>query len=177
VCDMSRGQSAVPIPAPLQCGGPIMLGAEFSLNKQAFTGKEISNRATGTLGEQIDKTADWLYKSWMPSAAYIPGSYYWDKFWRAWDGGRDILGRPYSPLQAAVSSAGIKLQPHDVQLGYAFRAMDLEKEADQIRLEVRQARRDLDRSLIAPEQFEEVRASAMEKLQRLQEKADTLQGR
>ncbi|WP_288365652.1 DEAD/DEAH box helicase family protein [uncultured Marinobacter sp.] len=177
VFDMNQGQSAVPMPAPVQFGGPLMLAMEFALNKQAFTGEEIVNRQTDTLSERVSKTASWAYKSWMPSAAYIPGSYYWDKTWRAFEGGRDILGRPYSPVQAIVSSVGVKLQPHDVQLGYAFRAMDLEKEADQIRLQVRQARRDLDRSLIAPEQFEEVRANAMEKLQRLQDKADALQGR
>jgi len=49
-----------------------MLAFEFALNKQAFTGEEIVNRDTDTALEAASKTADWLYKSWMPSAAYIP---------------------------------------------------------------------------------------------------------
>jgi len=177
VFDMNQGQSAVPVPAPVQFGGPLMLAFEFALNKQAFTGDEIVSRDTDTPAQQIQKTASWLYKSWMPSAAYIPGSYYWDKSWRAFEGGRDILGRPYSPAQALISSTGIKLKPHDVQLGYAFRAMDLEKQAGKVQLEIRQAQRDLNRNLIDQERFDEIRERSEQKLQLLQDKADELRGR
>ena len=176
VFDMNQGQSAVPVPAPVQFGGPLMLAFEFALNKQAFTGDEIVSRDTDTPAQQVQKTASWLYKSWMPSAAYIPGSYYWDKSWRAFEGGRDILGRPYSGAQALISSTGIKLKPHDVQLGYAFRAMDLEKQADKVRLEIRQAQRDLNRNLIDQERFDEIRERSEQKLQMLQDKVETLRG-
>jgi hypothetical protein len=177
VFDMNQGNSALPIPAPIQFGGPLMLGFEFALNKQAFTGEEIVSRDTDTTGEAVAKTADWLYKSWMPSAAYVPGSYYWEKFWKASDGARDILGRPYSVPQALLSSIGLKVQPHDVKLGYEFRSRDLASQARIIEADMRRAESDRQRGIITEGEFLKVRARAKRKMERLKEKADALAGR
>lgn len=177
VFDMNQGNSALPVPAPVQFGGPLMLAFEFALNKQAFTGEEIVNRDTDTALEATGKTADWLYKSWMPSGAYIPGSFYWDRFWTAQDGGRDILGRPYSVPQALLSSIGIKVQPHDVRLGYEFRSRDLAAEARMITADVRRARSDLDRNIITQGEYLKITARAKRKMERLKERQDRLQGR
>jgi len=176
VFDMNQGQSAIPVPAPIQFGGPLMLGFEFALNKQAFTGEEIVSRDTDTTGEAAAKTADWLYKSWMPSGAYVPGSYYWEKVWRASDGARDILGRPYSVPQALLSSLGIKVQPHDVRLGYAFRSRDLAAQARTIDSDMFRAQSDLDRGIIDRGEYLKIRARAKRKMLRLKEQADKLKG-
>jgi hypothetical protein len=177
VFDMNQGNSALPIPAPIQFGGPLMLGFEFALNKQAFTGEEIVSRDTDTTTEAIGKTADWLYKSWMPSGVYVPGSYYWDKFWKAYDGARDILGRPYSVPQALLSSIGIKVQPHDVNLGYEFRSRDLAAQARIITADMRRAESDKQRGIITQGEYLKIRARAKRKMERLKEKADKLSGR
>lgn len=177
VFDMNQGNSAIPIPAPVQFGGPLMIAAEFALNKQAFTGKEIVSRDTDTLGEAASKTASWFYKSWMPSAAYIPGSYYWEKMQTAWDGGRDILGRPYNFSQAMLSSIGIKVQPHDIKLGYTFRSRDLASQARLIKGDVRRAQMDLDRDIISKAEYNKIITSSRKKLVLLSEKQKELQGR
>lgn len=175
IFDMNQGSSALAIPSWLQFGGPLMLGAEFITNKQAFTGREITNETDSGL-EALSKTGDWLYKSWMPSAAYVPGSYYWDKLGTAWKGGRDLLGRPYSFTQAMLSSIGIKVQPHDIKLGYTFRSRDLAYQARQIKGDIAQAQSDLDRNLIPKAEYNRIIADARKKLLRLKQKNMELNG-
>lgn len=177
VFDMNQGNSALPVPAPIQFGGPLMLAFEFALNKQAFTGRDITSRDTDTPLESASKTADWLYKSWMPSAAYIPGSHYWEKIDTAASDGRDILGRPYSVSQAFLSSIGIKVQPHDVKLGYAFKARDLAAQARIIKGEVRRAKMDLDRKIISKAEYNKTVNSARKKLIKLSEEQKRLNGK
>lgn len=176
IFDVNQGNLALPyFPSWLQLGGPIMLAHEFALNKQAFTGKEITSQ-TDTAAQKLSKTADWLYKSWMPSAAYIPGSYYFDKIVTAWDGGRDILGRPYSVPQALLSSFGVKVQPHDVQLGLTFKSRDLAAEARLIRAEARRSEMDYERSIITFEEKTKTLKRAEQKMKVLAEKERELRG-
>ncbi|MBP2233206.1 hypothetical protein J2847_006541 [Azospirillum agricola] len=111
VFDTGQGQSVVPLPGWMQPGGPLMIAAELLLNRSAFTGQDISNKLTDTVGERIGKGAAHAYKSWIPSAAWIPGSWYWDRIGNAITGARDWSGRPYSVPQAALSSVGIKVKP------------------------------------------------------------------
>ena len=63
----TQGSSALPIPAPLQFGGPLQLAFELMLNKQAFTGEEITNELTDTSADKAAKVADWAWKAWTPS--------------------------------------------------------------------------------------------------------------
>jgi hypothetical protein len=176
VFDVNQGSSALPIPSWIQFGGPLMMASEFMLNKQAFTGREIVSE-TDTVLEAAGTTADWLYKSWMPSAGYIPGSYYWDKLDTAWNGGLDILGRPYSFSQAFLSSIGIKVQPHDIKLGYAFKSRDLAAQARLIQGDIRTAEMGLKRNLITKAEYNKVLAKGKKKLLLLSEKKKELQGR
>ena len=177
VFDMNQGQSAVPIPAPLQFGGPLMLGAELALNKQAFTGQPIRDRDTDTPGEAVRKVSDWAWKSWMPSAAWIPGGWYWDRIWTAAGGGRDMVGRPYSLPQAVVSSVGIKVQPHDVELGYYYRGRDLDFQRRSVQAQARQAQRDLSRGLITERQYEREVELIERKMGMLEQEYRALHGR
>jgi len=117
IFDMNQGQGAVPVPAPLQFGGPIMLGAELALNKQAFTGRPIVNTKTDDIWDRAGKVGDWAWKAWMPGAAWIPGSWYWEKTGDALAGARDRSGRAYSLPLALSSSVGVKLKPHEIAEG------------------------------------------------------------
>lgn len=174
IFDMQQGQSAIPIPAPLQFGGPMMLGAELFLNKQAFTGQQIINPNTDDAWDRTRNISSWAWKSWMPSAAWIPGSWYWDAIWRAAEGGRDPLGRPYSVAQAASSSVGVKLKPHDVQMGYRFRSMELQQQRRALQFELRRLEQDRERGLINLDTYERERDRTVRKMERLKERADQL---
>jgi hypothetical protein len=172
VFDMNQGQSAVPIPAPLQFGGPLMLAAELALNRQGFTGKDIINGKTDDAGDKAAKLADWAWKSWMPSAAWVPGSWYWEKIDRAWSGARDVSGRPYSVPQAVASSFGIKVIPQDVEQGFEFRALEFQKVERELQLQARQFGRDLERGIIDQQQFDRQMEGILEKAGRLEKKAE-----
>lgn len=177
VFDMNQGQSAVPVPAPVQLGGAVMLAFELALNIEAFTGKQIVDHDTDGAVDVAAKVGDWAWKSWMPSAAYVPGSYYWEKAWTAAEGGRDIMGRPYSLPQAISSSVGVKVQPHDVRLGYTYRAWDLNGKLRKHRRQARQLGSDLNRGLISQESYGREMARLKKKLERLEVEAKRLQGR
>ncbi len=69
--DLHQGDPALPVPAPLIAGGPVMLLGEFFLNKSAFTGKEIVNPITDTTGEKFKKVADHIYKFAVPSPMLV----------------------------------------------------------------------------------------------------------
>lgn len=123
VFDVNQGQ--VPwLVAPLQLGGPLALGFELHLNKTAFTGKEIWNNKTDDALDIVSKTADWAYKSWMPSAPWIPNSWYWTKIGNAATGALNFRGQPLSLGYSASSSVGIKLRQHDVDAGFTWKDRD-----------------------------------------------------
>ena len=176
IFDLNQGSSAIPVPAPLQLGGPIMLASELFLNKQGFTGEPITKPATDTPFEEAEKIGGWAWKSWMPSAAWVPGSWYWDKIWRAAEGGKDVLGRRYSIPQAFASSMGIKLNPQDVELGLAWHALKLRQARSEIEFEARQLQRDRARNLITPADYARGMQRIREKMLLLEQEARDLAG-
>lgn len=149
IFDVAQGSSAWAVNAPLQFGGPLMLAAEFALNKTAFDGRAITNDLTDTSGDKVEKAAAWLWKSWMPSAAWIPGGWYWDKVGRAISGQRDRNQRPYSIPQAVASSFGIKLQSQDIETNFEYRQMDFERVMRALALEAKTLGKDLARGYIS----------------------------
>jgi hypothetical protein len=177
IFDTHQGSGALPIPAPLQFGGPLMLAFELALNKQAFTGKEITNPLTDTLGEKMGKVGEWAYKAWMPSAAWIPGSWYWQKIDAAWDDETDWLGKPYSLPQAVSSSFGIKLAPHDVQAGYGYRGMEIRRVKEALQFEMRMLEHQRRRRQISEDAYYRNRESIMRKFKELEGEAKALMGR
>lgn len=174
VFDTNQGSSAIPIPAPLQFGGPLMLAAEVFLNKQGFTGEEITTE-TDTWPEKGGKVGDYLWKAWMPSAAWVPGSWYWQKIGNAVSGATDAGGRPYDIPSALASSVGVKLKPQDVDQGLHWQGYGLMKIEQQLKAEGRRLARQRERGLISQRAFDDGMASILEKMERLQEKADRLQ--
>jgi len=174
VFDTNQGQLGVP--AWLQFGGPMQLAFEIMLNRSAFTGRDIVDREIDTLGQAAAKRADYLWKAWMPSASYVPGSWHFDKAWSAFQNERDILGRPYSLPAALASGFGIKAQPHDVQLGYYFRGSDIERKLRAMKREARQIERDAARNIGNPAQRRRDLDRVREKIRRLEEDAKALRG-
>ncbi|MBF5094423.1 hypothetical protein F1643_07915 [Azospirillum sp. INR13] len=154
VFDTGQGQWTIPLPGWLQPGGPLMIGAELALNRSAFTGQDIVNEHTDTLGERAGKTAGYVYKSWMPSAAWVPGSWYWDRIGNAITGARDWSGRSYSLPQAVASSVGIKVKPQDVQEGFAAWGREFGKVERELEALARRASRDRERGLLSETGFE-----------------------
>ncbi|MBP2230837.1 hypothetical protein J2847_004146 [Azospirillum agricola] len=177
VFDTGQGQSVVPLPGWMQPGGPLMIAAELLLNRSAFTGQDISNKLTDTVGERIGKAAGHAYKSWIPSAAWIPGSWYWDRIGNAITGARDWSGRPYSVPQAVASSVGIKVKPQDVQEGFAAWGREFGKAERDLQAEARRASNDRERGLLSETGFERAMERLTKKLEQLGERRrETFEG-
>lgn len=168
VFDTNQGSSALPVPAPFQFGGPLMLAGELFTNRSAFTGDDIVDKTDSGL-EAAGKVADHIYKFATPSAPWIPNSWYQEKLARAVTGGRDPLGRDYSLSQAALSSIGIKAQPHDPEYGLAIKKFKFDQEAREIKFKLREAARDLNRGLIDRSDFDRRVEKLQEKLLRASE--------
>ena len=177
VFDTHQGQSALGIPAPLQFGGPIMIAAEFWLNKQAFTGGDIVNELTDTKGEKRAKVAAFLYRSYMPSSVYIPGSHYWRQMAGASRGETDPMGRERSIMQVAASSFGVKLHGHDVDEQITWRMLALNAEYNELRAQEDALWRRLDHNQITRAQYEKDVEVIYQKMDRLADRADYLEGR
>ena len=114
VFDLNQGSPAVPLPSWVQLGGPLQVGIELMMNRSNFTGKDIVNKRTDDGLDQTGKIADYLWKSWAPSAVWVPGGWYQSKVADALSGVRDRTGNPLDPLKALVSSFGIKVQGMDL---------------------------------------------------------------
>ena len=114
IFDLNQGSPAVPLPSWLQLGGPLQVGIELMMNRSNFTGKDIVNKRTDDGLDQAGKVADYLWKSWAPSAVWVPGGWYQSKVIDALSGVRDRTGNQLDPLKALVSSFGIKVQGMDL---------------------------------------------------------------
>jgi hypothetical protein len=134
VFDLNQYHAALPIvPAPLMPSGPIALGFEFALNKTGFFGEEIVDPDADDPITGVEKSLDWAWKSYGPSAPWIPYSYYWDKVGIAVRGGRDRLGREYNVLEALASSVGVKISRHDVSYGMMLKGLEIERTVRAVR--------------------------------------------
>lgn len=177
VFDTNVGQAAVPIPAPLQWSGPLMLAAELMLNKQAFTGKEIINEKTDDSLDKMQKVADWGWKSWMPSAIWIPNSWYWEKMEKAIKGGRDSAGRVYSVPLALSSSFGIKVQPLNVEQARYFQTKGFDQIERALKYELTATKRLRERGMLSLSQYQQEVWALRRKLNELaQERRRVLSG-
>ena len=175
VFDTNQGQ--IGLPAWLQFGGPLQIAFELALNRSAFTGRDIVDRDTDTTGEAAGKRLDYLYKAWMPSAAFIPGSWHYEKLERALAGERDLLGRPYDPVGATLSGVGIKVQPHDIQLGYYYRGSEIERKMRDLRGQLNRLAQDRARNIGNADSWLRTRNTIERKMKALQEESARLQGR
>jgi len=175
VFDMNQYHAALPIiPASVMPSGPIAMGFEFMLNKTGFFGQEIVDPLADDAVLGTQKTLDWLWKSYGPSAPWVPYSYYWDKMGIAITGGRDRLGREYEVLPALMSSFGIKVAPHDVSYGMALKAMEIERTVEAVRHKMNFLEKDYWQGKVSKDQYAFKRRRYMLKLERLEQKARDL---
>lgn len=145
------------IPAWLQIGGPLVIGMELYLNRSAFTEQDIVNKLSDTALERATKRADFLWKSWAPSAFYIPYSWYFEQLDRALQGDAMKFGerQPYTVGETALSSIGIKLKPKDVEIGYIIWKYKLDAERSAYRQQIRSLARQRSRNLIDEDEYQE----------------------
>lgn len=167
IFDMSQGD----LPAWLNVGGPLMIGAELFLNRSAFTRQEIVNDKTDDWWDRAKKRGDHLYKSWMPSAAYIPGSWYWEKVGNAVKGATDSTGRPYDIGNSLASSVGVKLKPQDVEDAFKWKAFEFQQVERALEAEARRLGRRKERGLISEAEFNRAMQRVIAKKEKVGEKA------
>lgn len=167
IFDMGQGSSAWNIPAPLMPGGPIMLAAEFMLNKVGFTGKAITNERTDTWMDQGGKTGDWLWKSLMPNAPWVPGSWSGERIGRAFWGGTDRAGNPLSMKEALSSAVGVKLAGRDIDEGFQMKFFELRRTLRELQEQARALSRQRSRNLISQTVYEQELANLVRKMGRV----------
>ena len=172
IFDTTQGSSAIPIPGPLHFGGPLQLAWELMLNKQAFTGEEITNDLTMTNPEKFTAVADYAWKAWTPAAFWMPNSWYWTKIGNALYGATDTAGHPYSVPQAVLSSIGIKVKPVDVENGIFWHFKDFQQVQKALKSEMFRASDQLERGLISQAAFDRTAARIMEKFENLGQRVD-----
>lgn len=177
VFDLNQHHAALPIiPAPLFPSGPAGMFAEFLLNKTSFFGEQIVDWEADDSMIATQKTMDWLWKSYGPSAPWIPYSYYADKIAIASRGGRDRLGREYSILEALASSVGVKIAKHDVSYGMALKGMEIERTIKAIRHHLNFLEKDFWQGKIQKKDYEARRARYINQIKRQNERARELFG-
>ena len=175
VFDREQYHAALPIiPASVMPTGPIAMVFEFTLNKTGFFGEEIVDPLADDWVTGTEKTMDWMWKAYGPSAPWIPYSYYWDKIGIATTGGRDRLGRQYEIMPALASSFGIKMAPHDVKYGMALKAMNIERTVQAIRHRLNFLEKDHWQRKISKAEYMQQKGRYLGSLKRLEEEAKEL---
>jgi hypothetical protein len=167
IFDMGQGSPAWDIPAPMMPGGPIMLAAEFMLNKVGFTGKAITNDRTDTWMDKGGKTGDWLWKSLMPNAPWVPGSWSGERIGRAFWGGTDRAGNPLSMKEALSSAVGVKLAGRDIDEGFQMKFFELRRTLRELQEQARALSRQRSRNLISQTVYEQELANLVRKMGRV----------
>ena len=178
VFDMRGGD----LPAWLYIGGPIVLGFELYFNHNSYFNEPIYNDVLADRGERFEARAGHAYKAWMPSAPWVPGSWYFDKIRRASgldsDNGKPGLqfgGEPYTMSEALWSSVGVKLKPQDVDANFAIWDYRHGQSLREISAERSGAKRQFERGLINREQYTQSLQKLREMERELQDKRRELQ--
>lgn len=180
IFDTAQNSSAIPIPATLNFGGPLMLAFEFMLNRQAFTGDDITNDLTDDIWDRTAKTFDWAYKSWLPSAAWIPGSYYWQRIASALPIGdgpaRNFMQTPQSLTTNLLNSVGIRAKHHDVEAGYQIWRLEFNRVERELRAQAAALGRQRDRNQISQAQYNRSMQRVVDKLGNLAKRRARVEG-
>ena len=178
IFDIGQGSTAWPLPAPLLFGGPLMMAAELMLNKKAFDGQPIINTLTDDIWDRTSKVGDWAWKSWMPGAAWVPGSWYWDKISNAIAGATSKTGAEASVPQAIASSVGVKVKSQDVQYGYYLWAKQFRREERDLKDQLKRIADRRARKIITEAQAEKETGAIARKFQNLGARMkETFQGK
>jgi hypothetical protein len=170
IVDTGATNSAFPILPAMLPGGPLMMLGELLLNQSAFTGREITKQSD-TVTEQGIKVADYLYKAFAPNLPGLPNTWSTESIANAATGKTDVFGREQASVGSAVMGAvGIKARSYPVDT-LAYQAqVRFAGQSREINAEIRSLARQASRKGISPEDFEEGRADALEKLRDLEAK-------
>lgn len=157
IFDMEQYDGAI-VPAPFVPNGLLLSALEVSvLNRSVFTDKQIVDE-TDTLGERIDKRVRYAYQAFMPTAPYIPGSYYWNAIKKAngADGeqpGKDWYMRDYSVGLVVARSLGPKVYAVDVERGRERKAYEYSLVVQELKAKLKRLANDRARNLVDGETF------------------------
>jgi hypothetical protein len=178
VFDVNQNSPAIDLPGWIQPTGPVLMAFELALNKQAFTGKEITNDKTDDFWDKASKIGDYAWKGWMPSAAWVPGSWYWTKIEDAIKGVREKgTDRPTTVPQAVLQSVGVKLKAQDVQQGFENHGYEFDAIERALKKEINTLKKDRKRGKIDESDYKEAFERLQRKRQNLrQEKREVFQG-
>lgn len=166
VFDTGQEHAVVPILPAMSPGGPLALLGELLLNKSQFTGKAITLE-TDTATEKAGKVLDYLYKAMAPNLIMLPGTYAWQATSDSLKGKTDSFGREQSPMQAVISSFGVKVgsYPKDVLRLNATRAA--QAKMMEIDRNITSLKREYQRHGMTTEEFQSKVAWQMEKKREL----------
>ena len=170
VVDYGQDKSALPlIPQPLMPGGPLIIAAEFLVNKSAFTGKELT-KETDTWVEKAAKVGGHFYKGFAPNVP-IPYSGTWagTKIDNAIKGKEDPLGRAYPVPEAIASGFGVKLERYPIDSLRHNAALDMRMNMRELDDERRRLGRDYSRKGMERIELDESMTTIAEKKRKLAE--------
>jgi hypothetical protein len=156
VVDYGQDKTALPmIPQPLIPGGPLIMAAEFLVNKSAFTGKELT-KETDTWVEKAAKVGGHFYKGFAPNVP-IPYSGTWagTKIDNAIKGKEDPLDRAYPVPEAVASGFGLKFERYPVDTLQRNAVLDMKGKLRELSDAQRQAARDYGRQGMTKRELDE----------------------
>jgi len=166
IADVGQGNAAFGVPPSLMPGGPLAIFGELWANKSAFTGQPITLESDSG-SEKASKVFAHLYRSAMPNFPGLPGTYATDGIANAAKGKTDVFGREGSVPQAFASALGVKVAGYAPDVLEANLTMKVKKEADEVMAEVRRAARQEARKGITAEEYKDIEAKQVKKLDAL----------
>lgn len=161
--------SANPMPVPtwLQFSGPLMIAAELYMNKSAFTGQQIVDPLSDDWADKTKKWGSFAYQAFMPSAPWVPESWYWNRIGETFSGTTDPMGRTNSFTQASLQAFGLKVSSQDPALGYSYKAIEFDNTQRAYKARMNKAARDFNRGLLTEADFKAEQAKVQAKLEQL----------
>lgn len=170
VIDFGQNHPAVPVPASLFPGGPLVAMGELMLNRKAFDGKPIALE-TDTPRERSAKVLKYLYQTGVPNAPWVPFSYSYDNIRDAGKGKTDAFGREMNMSQAVESSFGVKEGSYPTDVLRRNVEGKLKAEVQELDMEFAKVRRQYQRNGLSKAEFDAEMANYTEKKRKLREEA------
>jgi len=171
--DINNQTGGMPLPAPFMPSHPVAsMVAAVIFNKDLFTGRDLVKKSD-TPWEAAKTRSSYVLSQFAPNAPFVPGSYNFNKLADATANMFDTEIGPYTgrtksgdPIRMATVLpdvlTGTKIRTVDPQRGMAYQNAALDKEAQEIRANIRAAGRnksmtDKSRQAYIDEQTEKLR--------------------
>ena len=181
------GQSG--LPEWLLIGGPVSIGMDLYMNRQAWSGEDIVNRE---IDSHLTATEKRLFYAWramvpnwpipspgkvpglreIPGMEYVPGAGTWsaEMLERAMSDERDIFGRQYSVPMALLRTVGLKVRPFDPEYQRLLRGFDVRRIEKEWQQYMFSASKDFNRGRITRATFHKRMLEAQEGMRKAREK-------